>query len=143
MADSKINISDIINKFNKSMNKIINLVDSKIKDNTRYVNEMKHLKNLIKLAKLSSPDEIISRCKDKICAVEASTAIQNHNAEYFLDRKYDDYVKKDKNQIFIETLISMVKTGYPLLSDAERVFLWKHGEMLLWCCANYKKILNV
>lgn len=141
--DSKISIDDIISKFNKSMSKIINLVDSKIKDNSRYVQEMNRLKNIIKLAKAIGPETIIERCKDKICAVEASTAIQERNAKFFLERKYDDYVKKDENQIFIETLIQMVKNGYPRLSDNEKIFCWKHADMLLWCCANYKKMVDV
>ena len=49
-------------------------------------------------------------------------------------------IKKDKNQQFLETLIAIIKTNFPILDKKEQNFYWVKVASLLNAVIKYKKL---
>jgi hypothetical protein len=122
----------IARSFNKQILNIFRVVDSKVEGNP----DIDRLKRLISMCRNVCPLFMIERCKDKIWIDRDH--ILKENEDYFLNRKFDEYIKKDQNQRFIETLIEMVHDGYHLLSPSEKKCLWKYIKQMLQDCMEFK-----
>jgi hypothetical protein len=94
---------------------------------------------LRRLANFIPKEEKFIRSKNKIWG--ARERILNKDAEFFLSKDYSLVVKKDHNQVMIETLINCIKDIYDDTSQEERDFFWAQAAVLLNCVIRFKQIL--
>jgi len=134
--DKEQQISKIIQDFHSQIAKTLKVVDSKLPNNI----EVDRLKRLVRIARDEEPLMIINRCKDKIW--DSREQILAENEDYFLSKEYDEYIKKDENQMFIEGLIGLFKQSHHLLSDKERAYVWKINKQLLNDVIQYKMLVG-
>lgn len=134
--DKSQQISLIIQDFHSQIAKMLKVVDSKRPGNI----EVDRLKRLIRIARDEEPLLIINKCKDKIW--DSREQILAEDEEYFINKKYDEYIKKDGNQRFIEGLVELFKQGRHLLSDKEKAYVWKVNKQLLADVVKYKMLIG-
>jgi hypothetical protein len=134
-ADPK-ELNEIFNTCSQVINSILVMVLKQTKDEEDIV-EVERLKRVINLAPL---DERFLRSKDKIWA--AREHILNKNADWFLKRDYKGLIKKDHNQVLIETIVSLVKERYDSMSTEDREKYWQKAIMLLRNVGRYKKLIG-
>lgn len=129
VIDKKLAICDI---FNKQVFNIFKLASNKAPNNP----DIDRLKRIISYCRETWPPFMIERCKDKIWSVRKQ--IIDKDEDYFLNRKYDEFIKKDENQRFIETLIEMVQDSSSHLSKEEKEYIWSCVNTMLQNCLDYK-----
>jgi hypothetical protein len=134
--DIEQQISLIVQDFHSQISKTLKVVDSKLPNNI----EVDQLKRLIRIARDEEPLMIINKCKDKIW--DSREQILSENVDYFLAKEYDEYIKKDTNQMFIEGLIGLFKQSHHLLSEKERAYVWKINKRLLQDVIRYKMLIG-
>jgi hypothetical protein len=130
--DKEQKISLVIHDFHSQIAKILKVVDSKRPNDL----EVDRLKRLIRIARDEEPLLIMNKCKDKIW--DSRLQIRGKNMDYFLSRDYNEFVKKDGNQMFIESLINLVKRSREELNEKEIAFIWKVNNKLLDDVCEYK-----
>lgn len=133
-AESQLILAE---KFNKCIMRIFRMAESKLNSNNPDIDQ---LGRLLKLFRSTYPMLMIERCKDKLWVVREY--ILNKNEAYFLDRSYDEYIKKDKNQRFIETLIEMIQESRSALTDTEVEYIWVSVQEMLGYAMNFKILIN-
>jgi predicted choloylglycine hydrolase len=137
IADADANeLNDIYNKYANAILSILTMGQKQTKDEDELV-ELDRLKRIINL---TPSDERFIRTKDKVWAVREH--IINKNAKFFIERDYSAAIKKDHNQGFIETLISIIKYKFTQLTKTEQDFYWKKAAILLNCVARFKKAVG-
>jgi CII-binding regulator of phage lambda lysogenization HflD len=134
-VDPKV-LNDIYNTHAQLINAIVAMVKKQLKDEEDIV-EIEHLQRVLNLAPL---DEKFIRTKDKIWAVREH--LIKKNAKFFLDRDYSKQIKKDHNQVMMETLVNLVKIQFNSLSAEDQDFYWQKGNMLLVNVCKYYKLLE-
>jgi hypothetical protein len=134
--DKQKKISEIIHDFHSQIAKVLKVIDSKLPGDI----EVDRLKRLIRIARDEEPLLIINKCKNKIW--DSREQIVGKNEDYFLTKEYDEYIKKDGNQMFIEGLIGLFKQSHHLLSEKERDHVWKLNNQLLEDVIEYKLITD-
>lgn len=127
----------IIDKFNKAMNTIMRILDSKFPDGDV---DMYLLKRRINLCNATSEEMIISRCWNKI--YEMRTHIVNRNEEYLLSpdteaKAIAKYVKDDERKDYMINMIKTLKSLWPLSTTAEKEVVWNNLAILLSASAEY------
>jgi hypothetical protein len=135
-TDKEQKISLIIHGFHSQIAKLLKIIDSKLPNNI----EVDRLKRLVRIARDEEPLLIINKCKDKIW--DSRKQIRERDKEYFLNKEYDEYIKKDKNQLFIEGLIGLFKQSHELLNEKELGVIWKINNQLLDNVCEYKILIN-
>jgi uncharacterized FlgJ-related protein len=83
---------------------------------------------------------IINKCKDKIW--DSREQILAEDEDFFISKRYDEYIKKDENQMFIEGLINLFKRSRSLLSEKESKFMWATVKHLLATVTEYKMLIE-
>lgn len=136
MDENLAELDRVCKEFHSCISKILNVVDSKLPGNL----DIDRLKRLIRLARDEDPLLVISKCKDKIW--DAREHILTENEEFFLNKEYDQYIKKDANQAFIETLVTLVKEGHQSLSDEEKKYVWEVNKDLLTAVTEFKLLTD-
>jgi hypothetical protein len=134
--DTENKISLIVHDFHSQISKVLKIVDSKLPNDI----EVDRLKRLIRIGRDEEPLMIINRCKDKIW--NSRDQIRARDQDYFLNRDYDEYIKKDQNQMFIEGLIGLFKQSHDLLNEKELDILWKINNQLLNDICEYKILIG-
>jgi hypothetical protein len=134
-ADPKV-LTDIFNTCSQVINSLLVMVIKQTEDEDEIV-EVERLKRVINLAPV---EERFIRSKDKIWA--AREHILNKNADWFLNRDYKNLIKKDHNQVLIETIVSLVKDRYNTLSKEDQDKYWEKALLLLRNVARFKKLLG-
>lgn len=129
-------LNDLYNTQSQIFNSIVTMVKKQLTDEEDLV-EVERLQRILNLAPV---DEKFIRTKDKIWAVREH--IINKNAKFFLDRDYSKQIKKDGNQVFLETLISLIKEQYNALSAKDQNFYWEKASQLLIQVCKYHKLLK-
>lgn len=129
-------VNTIITNFNSNITKVMRIC-KKIEPNSV---ELDSLQNILKLAKDIDPLLIINRCKDKFWMHREF--IINEDAEFFLNNKFDSFIKDDENKSFIYALINLIKTRYGSMSKDEKKYIWSLIKDLLKCIIEYKKAIN-
>ena len=132
--DKQDEINEVIENFHSVISKILKMVDSKIPGDI----EVDRLKRLVRMARDEAPLIIITKCKQKIWDSREQILARDEN--YFLKKKFGEYIKKDKNQMFIEGLIDLVKRGYNMVSDKEKDYIWNLNKQLLEYVIRYKML---
>lgn len=135
----KKKIDEITNIFKQYKSQILGLIiilQKTVKDEEDIV-EVERLKRLVNMC---DDLEIFMRTKDKI--YKSKTFIFNKDAKWFLNRNYDHLIKKDQNQAFIETLVSLIKDHYTTMREEEKNLYWHKGQMLIGAIEKYNNILQ-
>ena len=135
-GDSQQKISAILQSFSSDIAQLLKIVDAKLPGNL----EVDRLKRLIRIARDEEPLMIINKCKDKIW--DSREKILAEDEEFFISKKYDEYIKKDENQMFIEGLINLFKSSRSLLSKKENKFMWGTVKHLLATVTEYKILIG-
>jgi len=120
--DEKLRLAD---SFNKQIANIFRVIESKIQKNA----DMVRLKNIIGGVRGGWPLFMIERCKDKLW--KDSKSIINRDEKYFINRSFDEYIKKDENQKYIENIIDIIQSQYSELNKNEKNCIWKYIEQML------------
>jgi len=94
---------------------------------------------LRRLANFLPKEEKFIRSKNKIWG--AREKILSKDAEFFLTKDYSLIIKKDHNQVMMETLINCIKDIYDDTSQEERDFFWGQAAILLNCVIRFKQII--
>lgn len=134
-ADPK-ELNDIYNKCLQVINSMLVMVMKQTDDDEEIV-EVERLKRVINLSPL---EEVFIRSKDKIWA--SREHILNKNADWFLNRDYKNLIKKDHNQVFIETIVSLIKDRYNTLPLEDKDKYWEKALLLLRNIARFKKLIG-
>lgn len=134
-ADPKV-LTEIYNTCVQTLNGLLTMVLKQTEDEEEIV-EIERLKRIINLTPV---EELFIRTKDKIWA--AREHILNKNADWFLNRDYKNLIKKDHNQVFIETIVGLVKDRYGSLSLEDREKYWEKALLLLRNVARFKKLIG-
>ena len=129
-------INEIYTKCSQLINRLITMVMKQSLDEDEIV-EIEHLKRVINLAPL---EEIFIRSKDKIWNVREH--IMNKNADYFIKKDYRTQIKKDHNQVFIETIVNNIKQRFAVLPADDQAKYWQIATELLRNVAVYKKLVG-
>ena len=134
-ADPKM-LNDIYNTCLQVINSMLVMVMKQTDDDEEIV-EVERLKRVINLSPL---EEVFIRSKDKIWS--SREHILNKNADWFLNRDYKNLIKKDHNQVFIETIVSLIKDRYNTLPLEDKDKYWEKALLLLRNIARFKKLVG-
>jgi hypothetical protein len=134
--DKDKEISLVVHDFHSQLSKVLKLIDSKIPNDI----EIDRLKRLIRIARDEEPLMIINKCKDKLW--NAREQIRTKDKTYFLKKEYNEYIKKDGNQMFIEGIIGLIKQSHTMLSEKELEVVWKINNKLLDDVCKYKILIG-
>lgn len=132
MQDNATQISQIAHNFSTHISQLLKLIDAKLAGNL----EVDRLKRLIRIARDEEPLMIINKCKNKIW--DSREKILAEDEAFFISKDYNEYIKKDGNQVFIESLINLFKNGRNLLSKKENSHMWAVVKQLLATVTEYK-----
>jgi hypothetical protein len=136
MEDKEQKISLVVLDFHSQIAKVLKIIDSKLPNDI----EVDRLKRLIRIARDEEPLMIINKCKDKIW--DSREQIREKNKDYFLQKEYGEYIRKDKNQMFIEGLIGLFKQSHKMLNKKEMEIIWKINNKLLDDICEYKILIG-
>jgi hypothetical protein len=125
--------NDIFVSYAQCINSILALVLKQCKDDEDVV-EVEQLRRVLHICPLE--DKFI-RTKEKIWAVRHH--IINKNAAYFLEKDYSNYIKRDGNQAFIESMLEIIKSRYNELSIVNQDMYWIKAAKLLNTVARFRK----
>ena len=134
--DTQRKISAIVQSFSSDISQLLKIVDAKLAGNL----EVDRLKRVIRIARDEEPLMIINKCKDKIW--DSREQILAEDEDFFISKRYDEYIKKDENQMFIEGLINLFKSSRSLLSEKESKFMWSTVKHLLATVTEYKMLIE-
>jgi hypothetical protein len=134
--DTQQKISAIVQSFSSDISQLLKIVDAKLAGNL----EVDRLKRVIRIARDEEPLLIINKCKDKIW--DSREQILAEDEDFFISKRYDEYIKKDENQMFIEGLINLFKSSRSLLSEKESKFMWATVKHLLATVTEYKMLIE-
>lgn len=129
-------ITNIFKQYKSQILGLINMLQKTVKDEEDIV-EVERLKRLVNMC---DDLEIFMRTKDKI--YKSKTFILNKDAAWFINKKYDHLIKKDHNQAFIETLVSLIKDHYTAMREEEKNLYWSKAHMLIQAIEKYNTILQ-
>lgn len=118
-------IEVITRVFNSRILNIINFCKQSNPDSPEFTT----LDNLVRASELADPTTLIVKCKDKMWT--SREYIQTRNERYFLDRDYNDLIKKDANQELIQSLVNLIKSGWKTLDVEEKDVIWQKTRTML------------
>lgn len=107
---------------------------------TKEEDEIIELERIKRIVNMCPKDELFIRAKDKIWNVRQQ--LLTENADYFLNKDYSAFIKKDHNQAFIECLMEIVKARYANTTDAEKGILFGKARVLIEQIEKFKNLVN-
>lgn len=136
---SKLSSKDVNKIFDDYVNLIKTLI-STVRKTLDFDDEdqIVELDRMIRIINLAPNDEIFIRSKDKIWF--ARSHIENKNEDWFINRDYSAHIKKDQKQVMIETLISIIQTGFSEMSPREKEVYWGKAQQMLDIVKRYKML---
>ena len=129
-------LNEIYQQYVNNLNSMLVMAKKQTDDETEIV-EIERLKRFINMLPI---DEVFMRGKDKVWNVR--NHILNRNANFFLERDYSKVIKKDKNQVMMETLVEIIKDKYSHVSNEEMEYYWKKGAYALNCIIRFKQLVG-
>jgi hypothetical protein len=138
-----------VTPFNKCIAKIINMSWAKIKEfkndphievfvkNPETVDSFERLKRNLELVRYELPFFALSRSFPHI--IKAGDHITSYNADYFLNRNYDQLIKNDHNKTMIYDVIKLITKCFNHLTKDEQAEVWEIANILLLCSIEFKK----
>lgn len=129
-------ISEAVQGFHSGISKIFKIIDAKTPGNL----EIDRLKRLVRIARDEDPLNIINKCKDKLW--DSRERILERDQKFFMNNTFGQYIKKDENQMFIESMINLIQTNVDNLSAKEKDYIWKIIQGLLDQVTVYKILIG-
>ncbi len=126
--------NQILDEFHSTVFKILKLC-RKIEPNNI---DVEWLHSKLTLARDIDPLLIMNRSMDKIWIYRDE--ILDRNLDFFINNKFDKFVKNDENKTFMYTLINLIKKRVLELSKEEKDVIWGLINKLLVSVIKYKKI---
>ena len=130
-------LNKIFISYKQIITSLITLVKEQAKQNNDE-DDIVVLEQLARIVSLAPLDEIFIRSHDEIW--DYKEQILTKDSDFFLNKNYSLVIKKDKNQQFLETLIAIIKTNFPILDKKEQNFYWVKVASLLNAVIKYKKL---
>lgn len=134
--EKEIELNKTVDGFHTELSNVLKIVDAKAPGDI----EVDRLKRLIRLARDEDPLYIITRSKDKVW--DSRNNILAENEDYFLSTKFEQYIKKDGNQRFIEALLTLVQNGYAAMTPKEKSYMWNINKRILQHVIKYKMLIG-
>jgi hypothetical protein len=126
--------SDIIDEFHRCVFKLIRIC-KKIEPNNM---DIEWLQNKLSLARDIDPLLIIHRARDKVWIYR--NEILNRDMDFFMNNKFNQFIKNDENKTFMYTLVNLIKKRFLERSEEEKKMIWDLSNDLLAAVVKYKKI---
>lgn len=135
--------------FNKCLTRIITNAQMKIKEfknnpsidsfvkQQNTIDSFERLKKNLELIRYELPFFAIARSFPHI--IKAGEHIASYNADYFLNRNYDELIKNDGNKTMIYDVIKLVVKCFKLLSTSEQEEVWELANIMLLASIEFKK----
>jgi len=131
-------LNKIFDKFRHHINNV--LVMTLKQTSEEDIDEIVEIERLKRLINLAPSDAIFLRCKDKLW--DARTNLINKEIKWFVDRDFSHLIKKDQNQVMIETILNLVKHKVMHINETDQAVYWKQLHSLLHVIASYKKLVG-
>lgn len=124
----------ILDEFHRAVFKILKIC-RKIEPNNI---DVEWLQSKLTLARDIDPLLIMHRSMDKIWIYRKEILARDVN--FFVNNKFDKFVKDDENKTFMYTLIDLVKQRFLERTPEEKNVIWDLINQLLVSVIKYKKI---
>jgi CII-binding regulator of phage lambda lysogenization HflD len=128
-------LNEIFQTYSNTLTSLLSLAKQQCTDESDIV-ELERLKRVISLCPL---EEKFIRTKDKIWSVRIQIIAKD--SQYFIEKDYSANIKKDQNQIMMETLMELTVDKFSNMSDTHKEAYWKKLLVLLNLIARYKKAI--
>jgi hypothetical protein len=135
--------------FNKCISRLINNGWAKIKEfkndptidsfvkNQDTIDSFERLKRNLELIRYELPLYALARSFPHV--IKAGEHITSYNADYFLNRNYDELIKNDHNKTMIYDVIKLVVKCFKRLTSSEQEETWELANIMLLCSIEFKK----
>ena len=127
----------ITQDFGNAVVKLVSITIAACQDDEDDLVELDRLQRILRNV---PADEMFVRAKDKIW--ESRKHIIAKDIEHFLNRDYRKNIKRDHNQVFLESLVEIIKTRFSDLSPEDRELYWGYAATLLNLVTQYKLALR-
>jgi hypothetical protein len=127
-------LSDILQRFNRDISKLMKVANAFSDDDPN----LEWITRIIKIIRNENPPMILEKCIDKFW--DNKDSIMNRDVVFFKSCSFDKYVKKDKNKVWIDGLINVVRTRYFEISEKEQSYIWDRMNEMLKCVIEYKLV---
>ena len=131
-------IMGIYTNFNKSMKRLLVVAQKYVGNN----DHMKTITTLIKFGDEHVPTILIQKTYKNLLEPEASQAILNKNIDYFIEKDYNKYIKKDEYLGPLRFIVDFMKKKIKTLPEEEFEYVWDLIGIMLICCDEYVKYMN-
>ena len=135
-SEDKIDIDDLINRYNRHVAKLLNICDRVMPGNV----DVERVRNLVSLAKQTDPLYLLEKSKDKFWDVRDK--IKAKDLSYF--RNKDDPIlqkhiaNEDKEQEeYIYLLMDLIDENLEKISEKEMDYIWSIFHRMLECNIEY------
>lgn len=132
-------LNEIYNTYKQTLNSMLAIA----KEQAKMANEEDDIitiEHICRVLNLAPVDEIFIRSKEKIW--HHQDKIIHRDAKYFIEKNYSAMIKKDKNQAFLESLISIIKSKFLELTKEQQNVYWARSAALLNCVIRFKKLVG-
>ncbi len=124
----------ILDEFHRAVFSILKICQ-KIEPNNV---DVEFLRNKLTLAREIDPLLIMHRSMDKIWIYR--NEILSRDTQFFVNNKFDKFVKDDENKTFMYTLINLIKKRFLERTEEEKKVIWDLINQLLISVIKYKKV---
>lgn len=132
-------LNEIYNTYKQTLNSMLAIAKEQAKMENEE-DDIITIEHICRVLNLSPVDEVFIRSKEKIW--HHQDKIINKDAEYFMEKNYSAMIKKDKNQAFLESLISIIKSKFKNLTKQQQNIYWAKSAALLNCVVRFKKLVG-
>jgi hypothetical protein len=130
-------LNEIYNTYKQTISSMLTIAKEQAKEKNDE-DDIITIEQICRLIGFLPVDEIFIRSKEKIW--HHKDKILNKDADYFIKKNYSAMIKKDKNQSFLESLISIIKGKFLELTSEEQNIYWNKAAKLLNCVIRFKKL---
>ena len=134
--------------FNKCMTRLVNNAWAKIKEfksdpnidafvkKQETINSFERLKKNLELVRYELPFYALARSFPHV--IKAGKHIIEYNADYFLNRNYDELIKNDHNTTMIYDVIKLIVKCFKHLTNSEQEEVWELANIMLLSSIEFK-----
>jgi hypothetical protein len=133
--DQKV-VNTLLNDYRNAVLSIISMAKKQAEEDNDD-EEIVEIDRIRRIMGAAPVEEVFIRSMDKVFG--ACDHICNKNAKYFLDKDYSKFIKKDQNQVLIETLVNLVKSKYITLTKKQQDAYWSKAGIMLKCVLEFMK----
>jgi hypothetical protein len=128
-------ISDITQQFNRHAGKLFKIIDKNAGEENA---NAAWVVRIFKIMRNENPLCILEKCVEKLW--DNKDAIISKDVKFFESCNLDKYIKKDKNKVWLDELVSLIRAKYFVLSEKEKDVMWEATNEMLKCVIQYKLV---